>query len=74
VEAKLDNYIERKVISNRGNPETYNKMSREEDRWKHKKVILIYGTMMLGLLCIRNGRILNPERRQLVKPPKMNDT
>lgn len=74
VEAKLNSYVEQKVISNRGCPEYYKRLRREGYAWNHKRVERIYRKMGLSQRRKRKRRIPNPERRPLVQPARMNET
>jgi putative transposase len=74
VEAKLNSYVEQKVISNRGCPEYYKRLRREGYAWNHKRVERIYRKMGLSHRRKRKRRIPNPEKRPLLQPAKMNET
>jgi putative transposase len=74
VEARLNDYLSQKVISNRGCPEYYKRLRREGYLWNHKRVERIYRKMGLSHRRKTKRRIPNPEKRPLVQPAKMNET
>jgi putative transposase len=74
VEAKLNSYIENKILCNRGCPEYFKRMRREGIKWNHKRVERIYHKMGLSKRRRKKRRIPNPEKRPLVRPGLKNDT
>lgn len=74
VEAKLNSYLEIKVICNRGCTEYFKRMRREGFSWNHKRVERIYRKMGLSKRRRKKRRIPNPPKRPLVQPDAMNET
>ena len=74
MEAKLNSYVDTKLLCNRGCPEYYKRMRREGLPWNHKRVERIYRNMGLSKRRKKKRRIPNPEKRPLVQPGQMNET
>lgn len=74
VEARLNGFVESKILCNRGCPEYYKRLRREGLPWNHKRVERIYRKMGLSKRRKKKRRIPNPEKRPLVQPGVMNET
>ncbi len=72
VEAKLNSYVENKILCNRGCPEYFKRTGREGFKWNHKRVERIYRKMGLSKRRRKKRRIPNPEKRPLVRPDLKN--
>ncbi|KYP13812.1 MAG: hypothetical protein A1D16_11375 [Flavihumibacter sp. CACIAM 22H1] len=73
VEAKLNSYLEIRVISNRGCGEYFKRMRKEGYSWNQKRVERIYRKMGLCKRRRKKRRIPNPPKRLMV-PNTRNET
>lgn len=74
VEAKLDSYVDSKLLCNRGCPEYYKRLRREGLPLNHKRVERVCRKMGLSKRRKTKRRVPNPEKRPLVVPDLVNDT